>query len=329
MASVDNSGPFKRDPPEPHEMRRRHTPPGDLIVLCHFGIPRITRDEWSLRIDGLVGNPRTITYGDLLNYPKVGVTMVHECCGSPFEPDVPTRRVANVTWSGARLGDVLTDCRPDAQARYVVSYGADSGAFAGVTADAYMKDLPLSRVDADVLLCYELNGAQLPAEHGFPVRLVVPGFYGTNSVKWLTRIELADRRPHGPFTTQWYQDRAVDDAGRVTGPPIPVWSIAPESLIVAPYPDQLVTRLAETEIWGWAWADDGVGEVDVRIGGGPWRSAQLERRRGWQWQRFRLPWTPAQPGTVEVAARAASTTGTRQPVYGRRNAIHRVEVTVR
>ena len=120
-----------------------------------------------------------------------------------------------------RLVDVLADCGPHASASYIWSHGADYGEFGGVSVEAYIKDLPITRVHADVLIAYEMNGAPLPAEHGYPVRLVVPGFYGTNSVKWLTRLGLAEGRSQGPFTTRWYNDPTFDDFGRPTAPQHP------------------------------------------------------------------------------------------------------------
>jgi DMSO/TMAO reductase YedYZ molybdopterin-dependent catalytic subunit len=126
--------------------------------------------------------------------------------------------------------------------------------------DAFVKDLPIARIRADVLISYELNGSILPAEHGFPARLVVPGFYGTNSVKWLTRIKFSKSRAPGPFTTRWYNDPVLDSTGRKTGGTTPVWSVAPESLIVSPLPDEPIRRSIEQEIWGW--------------GMGRWRSSQ-------------------------------------------------------
>ena len=103
----------------------------------------------------------------------------------------------------------------------------------------FVKDLTLARLAAgDVLLAYEVNGAPLPAEHGFPVRLVVPGYYGTNSVKWLWRLHLADRRAAGPFTTVLYNHEAgALEVAAGLPPRRPVWAIAPESIIVAPPPD--------------------------------------------------------------------------------------------
>jgi DMSO/TMAO reductase YedYZ molybdopterin-dependent catalytic subunit len=229
---LDPQGPFMRDPPAPHQMRNRLTRTQDIMVLCHLGVPRLERDQWSLSIDGMVERPRTLRFDDLMRYPKAEVVSIHECCGSPFAPFEPKRRVCNVRWGGVRLADVLADCRPSADARYIWSYGADSGSFSGVVVDAYSKDLPIARIEADVLIAYELNGSALPAEHGFPARLVVPGFYGTNSVKWLVRMTLAECRAAGPFTTRWYTDPVLDSAGRETGESTPVWSIAPESRLV-------------------------------------------------------------------------------------------------
>jgi len=188
---LDPTGPFKRDPLLPHQMRDRLTRVQDVFVLCHLGVPRFEPDQWSLTIDGMVQRPRSVRFDDLLRYPRTEVSSLHQCCGSPFAPFTPTRRVCNVSWGGVRLADLLDDVGPSAAAQYIWSYGADSGEFSGVVVDAYMKDFPMARVEADVLIAYEMNGHALPAEHGFPARLVVPGFYGTNSVKWLTRMTLA------------------------------------------------------------------------------------------------------------------------------------------
>jgi DMSO/TMAO reductase YedYZ molybdopterin-dependent catalytic subunit len=323
---LDPQGPFKRDPLAPHQMRDRLTRTQDVVVLCHLGVPRLERDRWSLTIDGMVERPRTLRFDDLMRYPKTEVASVHQCCGSPFEP---TRRVCNVRWGGVRLADVLADCQPSAAAQYIWSYGADSGEFRGVVVDAYIKDLPIARVEADVLIGYEMNGSALPAEHGFPARLVVPGFYGTNSVKWLSRMTLVESRAPGPFTTRWYNDPVLDGAGRETGESTPVWSIAPESLIVSPTPHESIGLSAEREIWGWAWADGGIRSVHVRADdAATWRPAELEPPRGREWQRFSMLWTPRQRGAVVLASRAKAMGGLLQARSGRRNAIYDVLVNV-
>src|SRR5262245_27066411 len=318
--TLDPQGPFKRHPLAPHMLRDRLTRARDVFILCHLGVPRIERDQWLLTIDGMVERPPTLRFDDLLRYPKTDVTSIHQCCGSPFAPFEPTRRICNVRWSGVRLVDLLADCRPSAAAQYIWSYGADFGEFSGVVVDAYVKDLPIARVEADVLIAYELNGTALPPEHGFPARLVVPGFYGTNSVKWLTRITFVESRAPGPFTTRWYNDPVLDGTGGETGKTTPVWSVAPESLIVSPAPHETIELSAEREMWGWAWADGGVRSVHVRAGDkATWLPAELEPRRGREWRRFSIPWTPRQRGAVVVASRAEAMGGLLQPISGRRN----------
>jgi DMSO/TMAO reductase YedYZ molybdopterin-dependent catalytic subunit len=324
---MEPAGFFRRIPLTPHQMRERLTPTQEVIVLCHLGVPQIDRDAWSLTIDGLVAQPTGLSFSDLIAYPKFTITSFHQCAGSPLQPREPTRRICNVRWSGARLSDILRDSRPVPRAKYLWSRGADYGAFGGIDHQAYVKDLPLERAPADVVIAYELNGAPLPAEHGFPARLVVPGFYGTNSVKWLTRMTLADTRATGAFTTRWYNDPIADAAGGETT--VPVWSVAPESVIVSPASGQTLQRDTPQEIWGWAWADGGIAEVEVSVDGGTrWREAQVEPRVERAWQRFALAWRPNGIGTAVLCARAYSHDGAAQPESDRRNAIHRIEVTV-
>jgi DMSO/TMAO reductase YedYZ molybdopterin-dependent catalytic subunit len=234
-----------------------------------------------------------------------------------------------VVWSGVRLSDVLAECEPDSAARYVWSSGADYGTFEGEAIDAYVKDLPFDRITADVLIACAMNGAPLRPENGYPVRLVVPGFYGTNSVKWLTRITLADARATGQFTTRWYNDPVRDDAGQPTGATTPVWSIAPESVIVSPAPDRMLPVGEPVEIWGWAWADGGVSAIEISLdGASSWAPAAVDPAAGRAWQRFAATWRPGHRGSHRLASRATSRDERRQPPAGARNAIHHVPVTV-
>ncbi|WP_331376950.1 molybdopterin-dependent oxidoreductase [Sinorhizobium chiapasense] len=263
--------------------------------------------------------------------PKKTIETVHQCCGSPLEPTVPTRRVANVCWGGVDLAELLNEIGVDANARFLWSYGLDGGEFAGTSCDWYLKDLPLERLSAGgVLIAYELNGAPLPAEHGFPARLVVPGYYGTNSVKWLWRLQLAARRADGLFTTTLYNDASdARDLAAGLPPRRPVWALAPESIIVAPAPDAAVALHEPVEIWGWAWSFRGIAGVQVSTDGGiNYRHATLEPRRGWAWQPFSLQWRPSHRGVAQLCARAIEAGGAAQPVEGARNAIHTVRVMV-
>ena len=167
-AKLDPHQFIRRIPLAPHQMHDRLTRVDDAIVLCHLGLPRITREDWSLSIDGVCARPRTLSFADLMGYEKVSVTSVHQCAGSPMAPSEPTQRVCNVTWAGARLADILAECEPRPTARFVWSTGADYGEFSGVSVEAYVKDLPVNRVKSDALVAYEINGAPLAPEHGFP-----------------------------------------------------------------------------------------------------------------------------------------------------------------
>jgi DMSO/TMAO reductase YedYZ molybdopterin-dependent catalytic subunit len=315
----------------PHETRDAVTATEDLFVLAHLGIPRVDPDLWSLTVDGLVSRPLTLSLDDLKTHPKLVVEAVHQCCGSPMEPTVPTRRVANVRWGGTDLGALLDEANVDPAACFLWSYGLDGGEFAGHAVDWFVKDLPLARLAAgSVLVAYELNGAPLPAEHGFPVRLVVPGYYGTNSVKWLWRLHLAERRAGGLFTTRLYSDETgAGDRAAGLPPTRPVWSTAPESLIVAPPPDTVIRTGETMDIRGWAWSFAGIDRVEVSVNGGEtFVRAALDERHGWAWQGFSLSWAPDRPGEAVILARASDAAGAAQPYDGARNAMHGIRVIV-
>lgn len=318
--TVTQAGTVRHIPLAPHQMTARITPAPEVFTLAHFALGRIAPADWFLRVEGMIAHPLRLGLDDLRHFPHVTIEAVHQCAGNPLEPKVPTRRVAAVVWGGVRLLDVLAAARPAADATFVWSDGADAGEFGGASAEFFRKDLPLGRVAEDVLLATEMNGAPLADGHGAPVRLVVPGFYGTNSVKWLWRLTLADRRADALFTTRFYTDTLAD------GSRSPVWAIGPGSIIVHPAPG---TRISgSTEISGWAWADQPIASVEVSGDHTRWEQAELEPRRARAWQRWRHLWRPRQPGPVTLRCRARDTAGTTQPEAGARNAWHAIEIFV-
>ena len=318
------AGFFGRIPAKPHDLTERITPAEKCIVLCHLGVPIIPVEKWSLTIGGLVARERSLTWNDLLRLPKSEIVSVHQCAGSPLDPHKPTQRVCNVVWGGVRLKDLLERCDIEPAARFVWATGADSGSFSDVACDAYTKDFPVDRLGEDVLLAYEMNGAPLPEAQGFPVRLVVPGFYGTNSVKWLTRIELARERSPGPFTTRWYNE--MNETGDAV---VPVWDVAPQSVIVSPAPDSPLAIGKAVSIWGWVWGDETIQRVEVSTdSGSSWRNAQLAEADGRGWRRFAIDWSPTTACSVTLMSRATSVSGKVQPREGRRNAIYAVPIDV-
>src|SRR6266545_1241690 len=165
------------------------TPTESVYVIAHMGIAHVAAQTWELRIEGAIERPVRLSYEELLRRPAETIEGVLECFGNPVEPDAPTRRVGNVSWRGTRLWPLLEGAGLEPRAQLVWLEAPDHGTFAGTTSDHYVKDIPLEIVrDRPVLLAWEMNGAPLTAEHGFPVRAVVPGFFGTNSVKWVTRV---------------------------------------------------------------------------------------------------------------------------------------------
>ncbi len=322
-------------PRKPHELLKSVTPLDGIFTLAHFGIPDIDTNGsmggWTIEVDGMVRRPIRVTFDELLRRPKRTVVSVHECAGNPFKPKQAVRGVANVAWSGVDLGEILDEAGIDPAARFIWSYGVDRGEFGKVRSEFYWKDLPIERVAAGgVTLAYEMNGERLTLEHGAPIRLFIPGYYGTNCVKWLRRITVADRRADGPLTTVFYNDSPPRSrtANRPAAPR-PVWEIAPESMIVSPAPDTELRAGQPVEIWGWAWASRGVANVDVSFdGGATYDSAGLAPRQNWSWQRFSYNLVPDVEGTVALASRATDSEGVTQPKAGARNSIYKVSVRV-
>ncbi len=312
-------------PLKPAAMTNRLTATEDLFVLAHMGLPEVDLDGWSFDIAGLVARLATLTLDDLAMFPQRSIEAAHQCAGSPLKPTLPTRQVANVRWGGVDLHDLLDTVGVDARATYLWTSGIDHGAYAGVAQAHYQKDMPLSRVaEGDVLIATQLNGAPLTHKHGAPARLVIPGFYGTNNVKWISRLELADRRADSLFTTRFYNDPIPGEQTTK-----PVWRFGPESLIVAPSSETYIDHGEAVEIWGWAWSHTDVRRVEVSTdGGATWRGAALEPRHQRSWQRYRLTWNPDHPGTYRLQCRATDAEGQTQPLDGARNQVHGIDVVV-
>ena len=303
------------------------TPDEHLFVLGHMGIARVNADTWRLKIEGAVERPLTFDYEQLRKLPSSTVTAFHECYGNPVEPDVPTRRIGNVVWSGVPLRDVLVQAgiRPDA--KHVWLEGADSGTFANVYSDRYIKDLPLEKVlQGEVLLACEMNGAPLSAEHGFPVRAVVPRFFGTNSVKWLSRVYLAKTRPESLFTTKLYNRDVVVGDKTVREP---VREVDVHSVMVRPSDGDVLNRGTHT-VMGWAWSAYQVERVEVSPDGGVmWGEARVDNREGLSaWQRFVFDWHAPNVGRYELQCRATDAHRRVQPPRFGRNRIHAINVVV-
>jgi hypothetical protein len=191
--------------------------------------------------------------------------------------------------------------------------------------DRYQKDLPIEKATSpEVLLAYGINGEPLRKEHGGPVRLVVPGWFGTNSTKWICRLSLQAERAPSPFTTVWYNERDPTDsvAGMRT-----VWMVEPNSIITHPAPGARLEG-PKVAVCGWAWSCDGIEDVRINVNeGDSWITADVAHRTEFSWQQFKavleLP-----DGEHQLIARATSASGVEQPLYGRRNHVHMVAIKV-
>jgi DMSO/TMAO reductase YedYZ molybdopterin-dependent catalytic subunit len=300
------------------------TPEPDMFVLAHLGIPSLPREDWSLSVTGMTATPLVLRFDDLASFQDHRITAFHKCAGNPMKPAEPTPdRVSNVVWRGIRLRDVLTRAGYDPRASHVWADGYDNGSFEGVMAAKYQKDLPIVKaLQDDVLLAFEINGALLSAHRGGPVRLVVPGWYGTNSVKWLQALHLADRRADGPFTTIWYNDMDASGARH------PVWAVAPDSAIVTPAAGEKIAAGALT-VAGWSWGEHDIARVDLSTDGGTtWAPATLSPRTEKSWQAFTAQLRINRSGPIRIISRATDMRGDVQPMSGARNASVAVEVQV-
>jgi DMSO/TMAO reductase YedYZ molybdopterin-dependent catalytic subunit len=166
------------------------TPPDQFFVIKHFNQPELDEQDWSLEFSGLVAAPMTLTLADLKTRPREEVTFTLECSGNsafPFNPGL----VGNAVWAGTPLAPLLDEAGVDERGSEVVFWGADAGeqVWRDITiTEQFARSMSLADVRADgALIVYEMNGHPLPPEHGFPARLIIPGWYGVANVKWLTR----------------------------------------------------------------------------------------------------------------------------------------------
>ncbi|WP_335992084.1 molybdopterin-dependent oxidoreductase [Glycomyces sp. MUSA5-2] len=305
------------------------TPTPMVFKERHFGVPAMDTETWTLAVEGLVRKRLALGLSDLEQLPHVEVIACHECAGSPLRPHLPQRKAANVKWRGVPLRAVLEAAGVHEDARYLLSSGADGGTWQHAHHPAYEKDLPLAKaLHPATLLATAMNDKPLPVGHGGPVRLVVPGWYGTNSTKWLRSLRLSARRSESAFARKYYVDReTVGNTIRET----PVWAMEPNSIIVAPVSDQTAGEgAAPVEIWGWCWAEQAVARLDVSTdGGGTWTAAELAPGQDFAWQRFSLQWTPPGQGEYRILSRATDEAGRTQPIELRRNQIFEAKVRIR
>ncbi|HTF12448.1 MAG TPA: sulfite oxidase [Asanoa sp.] len=325
-------------------MRYDLTPPGLHYLLIHYDIPYVDAESWQLTVDGVVDRPLTLDLATLRAMPAKTVRSTMECAGNgrarleprPVSQPWLVEAVGTAEWTGVPLRDVLVAAGVGARAVDVVFTGADHGVERGVEQD-YQRKLSVGEAtDPDVLLAYAMNGAPLAPQHGFPVRLLVPGWYGMTNVKWLTRVEVLDQAFSGFQQKAYVVRQSADEPGD------PVTRIAPRALVIPPgFPDFMtrarVVRPGVVPLEGRAWSGRApVAHVEVSVdGGATWAKASLGPDGGhrWAWRRWTHEWA-ATPGRHVITARAITEDGEVQPVdapWNRggfvNNAVHEIPVT--
>jgi DMSO/TMAO reductase YedYZ molybdopterin-dependent catalytic subunit len=311
------------------------TPNKDFFHVQHYGVENVNPTTWRLGIDGLVDRPMSLSLSDLKRRPRHAVDFTLECSGNTGLPFV-IGAVGTARWAGARLAPILRHARIRKEATEVVFWGVDHGRVTirdngGILSGGATGDLDNGALTIDEqfarsmsiedamseqnLLCYEMNDSPLPPDHGAPVRLIAPGWYGVANVKWLSRIEVRDQRFTGRFMARDYVTIREEHHDGQT-----VWTFsnvgharlksAPAKVVRGP--DNRYT------IVGVAWGAP-ISAVEVRIDDGPWQTAKLigpqpkQPRRGFAWRFWSFDWgTPAR-GQHQITSRAWDTEGNLQP----------------
>jgi len=303
------------------------TPIEQFFVRTHVYAPRVSMSDWRLRVEGEVATALTMTMEDLKRLPTVELVSVLECAGNGrgfYEPSMPGLQwtnggVGNGRWRGVRLADVLKRAGVKESASEILFNGADVPI--GTMPD-FQRSIPVKKaLDAHTLLAYEMNGEVLPAKHGFPLRVVAPGWAGNSWVKWLTSISVLGREHDGFWMKRAYRQPTGPVEPGTAVPPEqmePVTSLRIKSVIAAPLNGSHVVSGRPVAIRGVAWSGDAgpVTAVEISVDGGRhWRPATLQRdqRTQFGWRPWELNWTPHREAYYTILSRARDGAGNTQP----------------
>ncbi|GAA3129096.1 sulfite oxidase [Streptomyces rectiviolaceus] len=305
------------------------TPASHFFVRNHTATPRLDPKRWSLKIwgDGLRGGgSRQFTLTDLKRLPSTTRTAFVECAGNgrsffttqQGQPASGTAwtlgAIGNARWRGVRLSEVLRRAGVSRHAVDVMPSGLDADYITddGTNLGRVRRPLPLAKAMDDVILAYEMNGAPLPADHGYPVRLLVPAWVGIASIKWVGDIEVSSQPLFSPWNTQFY---------RLFGESYPEEGSAPlthqtlKSAFELPWNASLAASTTH-HLTGRSWSAKGaITRVDISTDAGTtWHPARLkDTPHRATWTRWTTPWHPRTPGPTTILARATDTTGHTQP----------------
>ena len=302
------------------------TPTKSFYVRSHFPIPKIDRNEWRLRVEGEVVKPFEIGYDELRKLESKTIPATLECAGnnrSFLEPKVKGVQwglggVGNAEWTGVPLSILLERGGAKSTAREIILEGADRGQLEDPKSPRgeihFARSIPIAKTE-DVLIAYQMNGVDLPPEHGFPARAIVPGWYAVASIKWLQRIIVTDKPFNGYYQTLDYAFWKRDGTdSQLT----PLSDLQLKAEIARPKPGEPVAANSNVRVHGAAWTGHGeIKKIEISTdGGSTWKDAKLlgESKLN-AWRLWEFDWkTPAKPGKATLIARATDSTGQTQPV---------------
>jgi DMSO/TMAO reductase YedYZ molybdopterin-dependent catalytic subunit len=308
------------------------TPLDRFFVRTHVYTPRVDIGQWRLAVGGEVASPLMLTMDDLRRMPSVELVSVLECAGNGrgfYEPSMPGLQwghgaVGNGRWRGVRLADVLKRAGLKPSPKEVLFNGADVPI--GTMPD-FQRSIPIAKaLHPAILLAYEMNGETLPVEHGFPLRVVVPGWAGDSWIKWVTSISVLNREHDGFWMARAYRHpgRAVPPGTAVPPEQMqPVTSLRVKSVIVEPRDDRGIVTVpaagSPLTIRGAAWSGDAgpVTRVEVSVNEGrSWSRATMpgNQRTDFGWRLWSYRWTPRRQGNYTVLVRARDAAGNTQPL---------------
>src|SRR5438034_6437206 len=262
------------------------TPTESFYVRTHFPIPAIDKDAWWLRVEGEVEKPFAINYEQLLKLESRTIPVTLECAGNNrnfLEPKVKGVQwglgaVGTAEWTGVPLSILLDRATLKPEAREVILEGADGGVLEDPKSPAgelkFARSVPLAKARNDVLLAYKMNGNDLPPQHGFPLRAVVPGWYAMASIKWLQRIIITDRPFAGYYQTMdyafWKRRGEIAEL-------VPLTEIQIKAEIAQPVEGEILPLNSKVRIHGAAWTSDGeIAKVELSVdGGASWTETNL------------------------------------------------------
>jgi DMSO/TMAO reductase YedYZ molybdopterin-dependent catalytic subunit len=293
------------------------TPNDKFYSIAHYNRPQIDANSWQLHISGQVSNPISLSLDQLKARPRQEVTFTVECSGNNGLPFFQSG-VGNARWVGTSLSEILKAVQIKDDAVEVVFFGTDQGeevVHQGTPLEYkftanFARSMPIADAMSPVnMLCYEMNGEPLPTDHGFPCRLIAPGWFGIANVKWLTRVEVIHHRLMNRFMARDYVTIREEE---LDGKPFYMETMVGRQLIKST-PARVVERNGHYQVQGMAWGPHRIATVEVKIDNGDWTQANLAQSKSpFEWQAWKLDWSPT-PGDHTITSRAIDTASTVQP----------------